>query len=120
MTPEAMSSASVEQLVSWYAEAAGAHLQASEVGDSESANQQHEILAAVYRELRRRGERRALLSLLSSENLGVRSWAGAHALEFAEAQGERALEELSRDPGLPGFNAQMTLAAWREGNLSFP
>jgi hypothetical protein len=115
-----MSSASVEQLVSWYAEAAGAHLDASEEGNDESANQQHELLASVYRELRRRSEREALLPLLSSENPGVRSWAGAHALEFAEQQGEKVLEELSHDPGLPGFDAQMTLAAWREGSLSFP
>jgi Domain of unknown function (DUF2019) len=114
-----MSTASVEQLVSWYAEAAAAHLDASEDGNDEGANQQHEVLASVYRELRRRSEREALLPLLSSENPGVRSWAGAHALEFAEHRGERVLEELSRDPGIPGFDAQTTLAAWREGNLSF-
>jgi uncharacterized protein DUF2019 len=120
MTPGAMSDASVQQLVSRYAEAAGAHMQATEEGDHEAANQQHEVLAEAYRELRRREERRALIPLLVNENLGVRSWAGAHALEFAPQQGARVLEELSATPGVAGFDAQMTLAAWRDGSLSFP
>lgn len=51
----------VDALVSRYADAASAHQKASEQGDHKRANLQHDVVAAVYRELRRRGEAEALL-----------------------------------------------------------
>lgn len=110
----------VDDLLARYATAAAAHQEASERGDHRRANRQHDIVAAVYRELRRRDEAAALLPLLGHENNGVRAWAGAHALEFAPSEGERVLGELSREPGLVGFDAKMTLQTWREGELRFP
>jgi hypothetical protein len=110
----------VDTLVSRYADAASAHQKASEQGDHKRANPQHDVVAAVYRELRRRGEAEALLPLLGHDDLGVRAWAGAHALEFAPPQGERVLEEISAVDGLVGFDAKMTLQTWREGELRFP
>lgn len=76
--------------------------------------------AAVYRELRARAEEAALRPLLGHSDPGVRSWAGAHALEFSPRDGEKVLEELTAEPSLVGFNAQMTLETWREGKLRFP
>lgn len=115
-----MTSATVEQLVSRYVEAAAAHAEASAQGNHKLANPQHDVVAAAYRELRAREEERALLPLLLHDDAGVRSWAGAHALEFSPRAGERVLEELAAEPGLTGFNAQMTLQTWRDGNLRFP
>ena len=79
-------------------------------------------VAAVYRELRRRGgnARDALLPLLLSDDLGVQGWAAAHALEFAPERGRAILEFLAKKEGSIGFSAQMTLKVWNEGTLRFP
>ncbi len=110
----------VGELVSRYADAAAEHVEASEQGDYRRANPQHDVVAAVYSELRRRGEAEALLPLLAHADPAVRSWAGAHALEFSAREGERVLEELAAEAGVVGLNAQMTLETWREGELRFP
>lgn len=112
--------ATVDQLVSRYVEAASAHQMASEQGDHTRANPQHDIVAAVYRELRGRGEEEALRPLLTHNDPGVRSWAGSHALAFSPQDGEKVLEALAKESGVVGFNAQMTLETWREGELRFP
>lgn len=118
-----MGAESLEALVEGYARAAAAHGEATEVGDSRKANAAHLTIASTYRELRARGldAQRALLPLLDDPRPGVRLWAGAHALEFAAAEGERALLALSaRQGSLVAFGASMTLRVWREGKLSFP
>jgi hypothetical protein len=107
--------------VSVYAEAAAAHGHATAEGDSRSANAAHDRLAAVYRELRAEGERARLLPLLKHAHPAVRTWAAAHALEFAPDQGERVLEEVAAtEHSILGFDAKQTLSVWREGGLSFP
>ena len=79
------------------------------------------MVAATYRRLRGSGEQRQLLPLLNHDDPAVVAWAGAHALEFAPLEGERALTALAeRDGGVIGFGAEMTLAEWRRGNLRFP
>ena len=104
-----------------YAEAAALHGRATVVGDSKTANLAHDRLAAVYRELRDQGQRQRLMPLLDHVDVAVRTWAAAHALEFAADHGQRVLEEIAAtDRGILGFNAQQTLSVWREGGLSFP
>jgi len=110
-----------ESLIRTYAEAASVHGQATAAGDSNRANQAHDVLAGVYRHLREQGQRRQLLPLLDHADPGIVAWAGAHALEFAPREGERALTKLARrDEGLIGFGARMTLSEWRDGKLTFP
>lgn len=104
-----------------YAEAAAAHGRASATGDSPCADEAYDVMAAIYRELRAQGEEQSLLPLLRHADMAVVAWAGAHALEFAPREGERALQGVAhRDQGIVGFNAEQTLAVWREGKLSFP
>jgi len=55
-----------------------------------------------------------------SNDIGVRGWAAAQALEFEPCQGEAILLNIAKGEGLAGFNAEMTLKVWREGNLRFP
>jgi hypothetical protein len=121
MTP--IENAEIASLVNRYSESAAAHGRATEAGDHKTANAAHEVLATVYRELRRRGveAQRALLPLLEHNDIGVRGWAGAHALEFAPSEGESALTALAEVPrSLISFSAKMTLRQWREGTLRFP
>ena len=122
MSATRLSEATVDQLVAIYGEAAAAHGRASSEGDYETANEQHDILAAAYRELRERGSeaQQRMLTLLDHRDAGVRSWAGAHSLEFSPEDGKRTLEALIVAGGLAGFNAEMTLETWRQGNLQFP
>lgn len=87
---------------------------------SRRQNRAADRVAAVYRELRDRDQREALLPLLGSDNPGVRGWAAAHALEFAPEKAISVLEASFADPFPHGFNAEMTLKEWRAGRLRFP
>jgi hypothetical protein len=110
----------ISELVARYEQAASEQRRAS---DAKVANQKYAILAACYRELRKRGldAQRALLPLLQSADDGVRAWIAAHATEFAPEIAEKVLSEISEKEGEVAFNARMTLKVWREnGRLSFP
>jgi hypothetical protein len=115
--------ANVDELVRRYAELASIHGASTLAGDAPRTNRAAKGIAAIFRELRRRGldAQRALLPLLSHDDLSVRSWAGAHALEFAPAEGEPALVRLAeRSKDLVGFGAEIALREWRAGQLRFP
>jgi hypothetical protein len=113
----------LSKLIVRYVEAAKTHGQATDTTNPKKANTAAEILIATYQELRRRGQeaQKALLPLLTHENISVRGWAGTHALEFAPLEGERALAEIADIPGsLASFDARMTLQLWRAGKLEIP
>ncbi len=122
MNRSTMKTANIDALVRSYAESAVAHLSASDEGDYNAANRAHDLIAAVYSELRARGReaQERLLSLLGDPRAEVRSWSAAHALEFAPSRGEPVLTELSRAGGAIGMSAEMTLREWRKGSLRFP
>lgn len=110
--------ASVDELINAYATAAEAHRRATEVGDSETANRNADIVLGISTELRSRGReaQMALLPLLDHENPGVRCSAATRALEFAPEHGERVLEELAvAQKGLVGLVAEYALEQWRKG-----
>lgn len=111
-----------EALAVAYRAAAANHGRCSAEGHHTEANAQAEVVAGAYRELRRRGSeaQRHILHLLDDDDESVRSWAGAHALEFASERGEAVLAALANGKSLPAFNAKMTLREWRAGRLSFP
>jgi hypothetical protein len=110
------------ELITLYRGAASRHGEATLSPDPSPANSDADLIASVYGELRRRDERQALLPLLETAHPGVRSWAAAHAMEFAPAEGEPVLAELANDDttGLIGFGAKWTLGTWRAGELLFP
>ncbi len=123
MTSRQLHKADVHTLVEWYAAAAAAHGVASSTGDYRTANKEWTIITSVYRELRSRGSEAqlALLELVSSPDDYVRSWAAAHALEFAPEVAEPVLTELANRPrGLASLDAEMALREWRAGKLHFP
>ena len=110
-------------IVEAYAAAAAHHHAATQHGDTRGATIAFDTVAAAYRELRARGPdaQRALLPLLESDDPAVRLAAGAHALEFAPEAGEPALTELvATDATSIGFDAEMMLQVWRDGELRFP
>jgi hypothetical protein len=119
---------SVESLVARYAAAAAAHGQTTGTEDYRTGNRAADSIIAICRELRRRGPdaQNQLLPLLTHPDPAVRGWAGAHALEFAPVEGERALQLLTTLPSdtlpnrLHAFGAEMVLREWRAGRLRFP
>jgi hypothetical protein len=64
---------STDELVGRYVPAATRHGEAT-LGGDRAANAEADLIAAVYRELRRRGAESTLLGLLDSPDKGVRSW----------------------------------------------
>jgi hypothetical protein len=114
--------ADVLELINAYRASAAEHGAATEAGDYRKANRHHDAIASIYRELRARGEtsRFALLPLLDDIDPHVRTWAAAHALDFAPERGEPVLRRLARIPGVVGLNAEMTLQEWSKGSLAFP
>ena len=114
-------SATVDALVTAYAQAAAEQGHYSEAGDRKRANRRTDTIAAIYRELRGRSDdaKEALRPLLYDANEHVRLWAAAHALDFSPSDGEPVLSELTNLRGLAGLNAKMTLREWRQGTLRF-
>lgn len=112
----------LEELIAAYETAAVLHGDAFAKGDLRTSNRAADKVAAIYRELRQRGDgaRMALLPLLLASHSWVRGWAAAHALEFAPEMGRVVLEALSTEEGMIGFSARMTLTTWRKGELKFP
>jgi hypothetical protein len=112
----------VDELVAEYRASASAHGVATVRGDYKTANGHHDRIAHIYRELRSRGDeaKGELLRLLDDIDPHVRSWAAAHALEFAPSRGESVLKRLASGGGLVGLNAAMTLEEWEKGTLTFP
>ncbi|MGE6759086.1 hypothetical protein ACQKGO_13785 [Corallococcus interemptor] len=112
--------ASNEELLQWYVEGAVESGRALNAGDSRSANRAADKISAAYRELRSRGATDQLLPLLQSQDETIRSFAAAHALEFAPELGEPVLLWIAKRPGLNGLAAEYALKTWREGSLKFP
>ena len=113
----------IRDLLRRYRNAAMTHRAASRSGDSRTANEAAEALAAIIRTLRDEGEaaHRSILELLDDADLAVRGWAGTHGLEIDPPRAEAALEEISGGPkSLDEFSARMVLHEWRAGRLSFP
>jgi hypothetical protein len=113
---------STQELVALYERAATEHGHANVWRDFVAGNPAADRVAAIYSEIRSRGveNQKMLLPLLLSEDIGVRSWAAAHALEFEARRGEAILADIAGGDGVEAFNAKMTLSEWRKGNLRFP
>jgi hypothetical protein len=114
--------ATIEELLSVYAESAAINGQSSINGDFKSANRHYRILSIVCRELGERGidAQRSLLRLLAHDDPAVRLWTASHVIEFAPKEGIMALMELADREGTTGFEAETMLSEWKEGKFRFP
>jgi len=112
-------SESIGELIAKYRRHAVEHGAATEAGDYKKGNAHHDRLIEVLGDLRQHGAQgeQALLDLMRDESASARIWAATHSLSVDEAQARRALESLSAEPGIIGFEAQMVLSEWDKGNL---
>ena len=122
MMKRQMKTANVDELLAAYVEAATTHGVATDTGDYKAGNKASDLIAAIYAELRRRGEdaQRSLLPFLGHDDPGVRLWSASHALEFAPSEGEAVLRALIPVGRFLGLSAKTTLTEWEKGRLRFP
>jgi len=107
-------------LVEQYAACAKRHGQATQLGDSRSANAAHDGLCEVFKKLKGSGELGCLEPLLQDPDVHVRCWAATHYLSVDKRKAAKALKALCKGRGIAAFNAQTVLAEWRAGRLKFP
>lgn len=115
-----MKTLAMETLIEKYGSASAKHGRATDDGDAKAANREFDILVALRKELRSRGEEgwQRLRSLLHDVEPGTRYWAATFLLEFAPHEAERVLGELASIPkSLVGFSAEMVLKKWRDGTF---
>ena len=88
--------------------------------DPKKANEYHQMMHEAYKRLRRTAVGRDLIrELLNDPNPHVRCWAASHSLAWAP-EASRAILTKLRDSGGPcSFDAEMTLAEYDKGRLSF-
>lgn len=110
----------LEQLIEMTRTNSSERWRAISEGRPKDGNRMFDLLVAIRRELRTRGQeaQRQLLGLLDDPDPGTRCWAAVSVLEFAPIEGERVLTELAKIPdSLVGFSAELTLEKWKEGTF---
>ncbi|WKL58421.1 hypothetical protein Q1W73_05395 [Asticcacaulis sp. ZE23SCel15] len=102
--------------------AARSHGDGSEIGNSTLANQSYDKLINVVHKYRLKygPERELVLPLLSHENSSIRTWAALFSLPIDEKLAIHTLSSVSKEPGIIGFSAKITLAEWNRGVLKIP
>ena len=82
----------------------------------------HQAMSDAFHQLYAQGQRgrEAFLALLSDESPLVRSWVAAQLLSEGCENAKSVLEELEKQEGMLGFDAEMTLQEYRKGRLGSP
>jgi len=82
----------------------------------------HDRLRASFRQLAALGDpgRTAFATLLSDPAPAVRGWVAAQLLVDGDARALPVLQELARQEGIGGFNAQMVVREYEKGTLKSP
>ena len=119
MTGEANSRGAIT-IIDRYVALATKHGEATENGNSVDANALFGELNEVLSQLLRQEQRDALVPLLTHPNLAVRAKAAFHTYVLNPQRSAAVLEEISKQPGLVGFSAGMTLKQLKSGGLTPP
>ncbi len=106
-------------LIQKYKKAAELHGEGTLEGNSNKTSSAHDILIAVYSELKNNDSVKDLRVLIKDPNSSVRTWSAMHLLPFFEDESINVLDEVSKEKSLVGFSASMTLKEWRAGKLKF-
>ena len=88
--------------------------------NAEAANESARTLHKYYKQLRASDAgRKAIERLIMDANPHVQCWAAAHVLEWKPDAAKRVLEELAESDEPCSFDAQMILAEFNKGRLTF-
>lgn len=112
----------IQQILEKYVTNAKAHItDFDNVSKKEikASNHAADELARLRNLLQANGQLDSLKTLLTHEHKNVRCWAATHFLEVDSKKAVPVLEDLAKEEGLFGFNADMILREWRAGRLKF-
>lgn len=104
----------IQELISRYVKAARAHGEATESGDHERANREHDKLTTAINELTACGgtDDMAFVALLHDSDPHVRCWVASHLLRSKTGPALQTLREVADSGGVAGFNAKMVVQEW--------
>jgi hypothetical protein len=106
----------VDELIERYRRAAVGHADPN----PKKANKWHDELHVCYKALRETEEgRQSIISLMNDVERSVRCWAAAHSLQWEPDRARRVLEDLRDSSGPYSLSAEMTLAEYDKGRLTF-
>ena len=115
-----------EDLIRRYIKSAVLHGEATYKGDYKIANSEAKQLTKIYRIMEQDIDLANVMlnHCLVDKDVSVKTWASAHALglniRINEAESVLKKVSVQKDIGILGFNAEMTLKAWKEqGYLRF-
>ncbi len=103
------------------------HGEGQRESNSKKSNKAYELICKSYEEIKKQEESglQSLLELLEHPNQSVRLWSAKYLLNYSP-KAKQVLEELAsldenkfREYETIGFNAEMTLLEWEQGNLTF-
>jgi hypothetical protein len=105
------------RLLSRFALAAKAHHKAVEFMDSERAEAQARMIAALHGALVREGQKgvESLLDLVDSIDPIVAGMAAVYSIRLDVGRCLATLRRVSTEPGLLGFRAAMAIQRWESG-----
>jgi len=108
----------MDTLLAQFVDAAELHGDNNETGDSDAANRGYDKMVRTLQQIDRvAGNRLPLKSLLAHRHPWVRKCAAARLLNHAPDVAVATLTDISKVPGIIGFDAEMTLKEWCKGNL---
>jgi hypothetical protein len=117
-----LASLSTNELVHLFAESAMSRTAAMEALKAKVGNKHFDMMTNIYVELKSCGPaaQQSMLPLLSHTDPEVRCNATALIMEFAPSQAEPILRSLAELDGFVGYEAEVVLEVWEQGELEFP
>lgn len=110
----------INAMISKYIDLATTHGEATECGDSNSANAAIVELDTVFNQLVNANARIRIIELLNNTNLSVLAHAAFHTYSLDPQRSIEVLGAISQQKGLVGFSAGMTLTQLQSGAISAP
>ena len=101
-----------------FAESSAKGFDAALAGDWKENNKWVKKQIKAFQNIIEIGEpaRLALLDLLTHENLAIAKSAAAYSLKYSTDASIKTLNRIAKEPGILGFEAQQTLARWKDGD----
>ena len=117
-----LASLSTNELVHLFAESAMSRKAAMDALKPKVGNKHFDMMTNIYVEIKSRGPaaQRSMLPLLNHTDPEVRCNAAALIMEFAPSQAEPVLRSLAQLDGFVGYEAEVVLEMWEQGELEFP
>ena len=100
-----------------FREAAVKHAEATENGDSKSANKNYAIISKAVVTLKEMNNMKYLNELLDDGSIGARLWAAAYLLPISEKKAIRVLQKIAARNDIHSLTAETIISEWKNGHL---